>query len=132
MDTQDTKQRPTLKSSEFPLGPVALQGHADVPRNAEASLPQGEQPSSQTNMDLADRRVRRRDHDSDDSDDIRGATAKREDETELYDILGAERYIDTAAERDDRAARYIILYKALGQHMETGKETSENHVGGLG
>src|SRR6188508_2533331 len=109
MDAQDTNPHLTLKSSEFLPGPVALQGHADVPRNAEASLPQGEQPSSQTNMDLADRRVRRRDQDSDDSDDIRGATAKREDETELYDILGAERYIDTAAERDDRAgeARYI-------------------------
>src|SRR6188508_486889 len=102
MDAQDTNPHLTLKSSEFLPGPVALQGHADVPRNAEASLPQGEQPSSQTNMDLADRRVRRRDHDSEDSDDMRGATAKREDETELYEVLG------TAAERDDRAeARYI-------------------------
>ena len=97
MDAQDTNPHPTLKSSEFLPGPVALQGHADVPRNAEAS-PRGEQPPGQTNMDLAEGRVRRRDHDSDDSDDIRGATAKREDETELYDILGAERYIDTAAD----------------------------------
>ena len=100
MDAQDTNPHLTLKSSEFLPGPVALQGHADVPRDAEGS-PRGEQPSSQTNMDLADRRVRRRDHDSDDSDDIRGATAKREDETELYEVLG------TAAERDGRDARHI-------------------------
>ena len=117
MNTQDIDQHLTLKSSECPPIPVTFQGHADVPRNAEASLPQGEQPSSQTNMDLADRRVRRRDHDSDDSDDMRGATAKREDETELYEVLGtvakrddrAECYIDTAAERDARYSSSISI-----------------------